>query len=347
MIEHAAFVPYLTGMVNLRLYWESGGGDFGNANLEEALAIADLGNAVNRKVKTYSQGMRQRLGIARALLGRPDVLVLDEPTNGLDPGEIREVRDLLRRLADRGDTVLLSSHLLSEVEQVCSHAVVMDKGRLVAYGRGRAARPGVDVGLRRGRRQRPGRAGDPGPARHPQRPPRVSRPRRRSRRRRAAPTSSPRWCTPASPSTPCSRATASRTPSWACSPRSDDVLKLFSTEMSKQWRRPRTYVALGLTMAVPLIIVIALEGEPTVAATRLRRHGRPVLLPFDEDRTVPPGRRAARDEPLPARHRRRAVRWGRDRVGGELGEPARAARPADRTRPPAGLQARVGRAARR
>jgi ABC-2 type transport system ATP-binding protein len=134
MIEHASFVPYLSGMVNLRLYWEAGGGDFSDANLDEALAVADLGTAINRKVKTYSQGMRQRLGIARALLGRPQVLILDEPTNGLDPGEMREIRDLLRRLADGGATVLLSSHLLSEVEQVCSHAVVMDKGRLVATG---------------------------------------------------------------------------------------------------------------------------------------------------------------------------------------------------------------------
>jgi ABC-2 type transport system ATP-binding protein len=134
MIEHASFVPYLSGMVNLRLYWESGGGDFDEANLDEALAIADLGTAINRKVKTYSQGMRQRLGIARALLGRPEVMILDEPTNGLDPGEMREIRDLLRRLADQGATVLLSSHLLSEVEQVCSHAVVMDKGRLIASG---------------------------------------------------------------------------------------------------------------------------------------------------------------------------------------------------------------------
>ena len=134
MIEHASFVPYLPGMVNLRLYWESGGGDFEDANLEEALGIADLGDAINRKVKTYSQGMRQRLGIARALLGAPEVLILDEPTNGLDPGEMRDVRELLRRLADRGVTVLLSSHLLSEVEQICSHAVVMDRGKLVAMG---------------------------------------------------------------------------------------------------------------------------------------------------------------------------------------------------------------------
>jgi ABC-2 type transport system ATP-binding protein len=134
MIEHAEFVPFLSGMRNLQIYWQAGGGDFATANVEEALAVADLGDAVHRKVKTYSQGMRQRLGIARALLGRPEVLVLDEPTNGLDPGEMREIRELLIRLAGRGVTVLLSSHLLAEVEQVCSHVVVMDKGKLVAAG---------------------------------------------------------------------------------------------------------------------------------------------------------------------------------------------------------------------
>jgi ABC-2 type transport system ATP-binding protein len=134
MIEHAAFVPYLSGMQNLRRYWEAGGGDFANANLDAALAVAGLGDAVDRKVKTYSQGMRQRLGVARALLGTPEILVLDEPTNGLDPGEMREIRDLLRRLTTEGVTVLLSSHLLAEIEQVCSHVVVMDRGKLVAAG---------------------------------------------------------------------------------------------------------------------------------------------------------------------------------------------------------------------
>jgi ABC-2 type transport system ATP-binding protein len=134
MIEHADFVPFLSGMRNLELHWREAGGDFAQANVDEALAIADLGDAVHRKVKTYSQGMRQRLGIARALLGRPDVMVLDEPTNGLDPGEMREIRQLLQRLAARGVTVLLSSHLLSEVEQVCSHVVVMERGHLVAAG---------------------------------------------------------------------------------------------------------------------------------------------------------------------------------------------------------------------
>ena len=134
MIEHAAFVPYLSGLLNLRLYWEAGGGDFANANLDAALAVAGLGDALHRKVKTYSQGMKQRLGIARALLGKPELLLLDEPTNGLDPGEMREIRSLLQRLSSEGVTVLLSSHLLGEVEQVCTHAVVMNEGKLVAAG---------------------------------------------------------------------------------------------------------------------------------------------------------------------------------------------------------------------
>ncbi len=134
MIEHASFVPYLSGLSNLRLYWEAGGDRFADADLAGALAVAGLGDAIDRKVKTYSQGMRQRLGIARALLGRPELLVFDEPTNGLDPQEMRAVRELLRRVGDEGRTVLLSSHILSEIEQICTHAVVMDRGRLVATG---------------------------------------------------------------------------------------------------------------------------------------------------------------------------------------------------------------------
>jgi ABC-2 type transport system ATP-binding protein len=134
LIESSAFVPHLSGMRNLRLWWEAGGGRWADADLEQALAIADLGSAIDRKVKTYSQGMRQRLGLARVLLGRPEVLVLDEPTNGLDPGEMREVRHLVRRVAEAGATVLFSSHVLAEVEQICTHAVVMDKGKFVAAG---------------------------------------------------------------------------------------------------------------------------------------------------------------------------------------------------------------------
>ena len=134
LIETAAFVPHLSGMRNLRLWWESGGDKWADADVDSALAIADLGSAIDRKVKTYSQGMRQRLGLARVLLGRPEVLVLDEPTNGLDPGEMREVRQLVRRVSEAGSTVLFSSHVLAEVEQICTHAVVMDKGKLVAAG---------------------------------------------------------------------------------------------------------------------------------------------------------------------------------------------------------------------
>ncbi len=134
LIESAAFVPHLSGMRNLRLWWDSGGDKWADADVDTALAIADLGSAIDRKVKTYSQGMRQRLGLARVLLGRPEVLVLDEPTNGLDPGEMREVRQLVRRVSEAGSTVLFSSHILAEVEQICTHAVVMDKGKLVAAG---------------------------------------------------------------------------------------------------------------------------------------------------------------------------------------------------------------------
>ena len=134
LIESSSFVPHLSGMRNLRLWWEAGGDKWADADLEQALAIADLGTAIDRRVKTYSQGMRQRLGLARVLLGKPEILVLDEPTNGLDPGEMREVRKLVRRVAEAGSTVLFSSHVLAEVEQICTHAVVMDKGHLVAAG---------------------------------------------------------------------------------------------------------------------------------------------------------------------------------------------------------------------
>ncbi|HEY1739674.1 MAG TPA: ABC transporter ATP-binding protein [Acidimicrobiia bacterium] len=134
MIEQAAFVPHASGRENLQWWWEAGGQRMADADVTFALGIADLGSAIDRKVRTYSQGMKQRLGFARLLLGRPELLVLDEPTNGLDPGEIREVREMLRRLASGGATVLLSSHHLDEVQQVCGTVVVMDRGRLVTSG---------------------------------------------------------------------------------------------------------------------------------------------------------------------------------------------------------------------
>ena len=134
MVESAAFVPHLSGLRNLRLWWEAGGARWRDADVDGALAVAGLGDAVHRKVRTYSQGMKQRLGFARLLLGQPELLVLDEPTNGLDPGEIREIRELIGRLTRGGATVLLSSHHLAEVEQVCTHLVVMNRGRLVRRG---------------------------------------------------------------------------------------------------------------------------------------------------------------------------------------------------------------------
>ena len=134
MIEQAAFAPYLSGMRNLQLWWTASGTPWPPPGLDRALEVAGLGAAIDRRVKTYSLGMHQRLGLARALLSNPDLLILDEPTVGLDPQEMRSVRHLLRDVADEGATVLLSSHLLAEVEEVCTDLVVMDRGRLVAAG---------------------------------------------------------------------------------------------------------------------------------------------------------------------------------------------------------------------
>ncbi|WUI00164.1 alpha/beta fold hydrolase [Spirillospora sp. NBC_00431] len=133
-VEGPGFLPHLSGRDNLDLYWRATGHPLDEAHLDEALQIADLGSALDRPVRTYSQGMRQRLAIAQAMLGLPDLLVLDEPTNGLDPPQIREMREVLVRYAAAGRTVIVSSHLLAEVEQTCTHAVVMAGGRRVAAG---------------------------------------------------------------------------------------------------------------------------------------------------------------------------------------------------------------------
>ncbi|MFG2496858.1 alpha/beta fold hydrolase [Streptomyces sp. NPDC048441] len=133
-VEGAGFLPHLTGRENLELYWKATGRPAEDAHLDEALEIAGLGEALARAVRTYSQGMRQRLAIAQAMLGMPDLLILDEPTNGLDPPQIREMRGVMIRYAEGGRTVIVSSHLLAEVEQSCTHLVVMDRGRLVQAG---------------------------------------------------------------------------------------------------------------------------------------------------------------------------------------------------------------------
>ncbi|MFG2132322.1 alpha/beta fold hydrolase [Streptomyces sp. NPDC048751] len=133
-VEGAGFLPHLSGRENLELYWRATGRPAQDAHLDEALEIAGLGDALARAVRTYSQGMRQRLAIAQAMLGLPDLLILDEPTNGLDPPQIREMREVMIRYAAAGRTVIVSSHLLAEVEQSCTHLVVMDRGRLVQAG---------------------------------------------------------------------------------------------------------------------------------------------------------------------------------------------------------------------
>jgi ABC-2 type transport system ATP-binding protein len=133
-VEGAGFLPHLSGHANLDLYWQATGRPEQDAHLAQALRIAGLGDALQRAVRTYSQGMRQRLAIAQAMLGLPDLLILDEPTNGLDPPQIREMREVLIGYAATGRTVIVSSHLLAEVEQTCTHLVVMDRGRLVTSG---------------------------------------------------------------------------------------------------------------------------------------------------------------------------------------------------------------------
>ncbi len=138
MIEEPAAWPYLSGRRNLQYHARSAGPREDRSTrlgrVDEALRLVGLEDAAGKKVKAYSQGMRQRLGIAQALLGSPEVLALDEPTNGLDPGGMREIRALLRRLADDGVTVFVSSHLLFEVEAMCDRVGVLARGRLVAEG---------------------------------------------------------------------------------------------------------------------------------------------------------------------------------------------------------------------
>ncbi|WP_212839948.1 ATP-binding cassette domain-containing protein [Catellatospora sp. IY07-71] len=135
LVEGPGFLPHLTGEQNLTAYWRATGRPWEEAQFERALEIAGLGDAVKRKVKNYSHGMKQRLAVAQAMLGLPELLVLDEPTDGLDPPQIAEMRRVLQRYAENGRAVLVSSHLLAEVEQTCTHAVVVHKGRVVASGR--------------------------------------------------------------------------------------------------------------------------------------------------------------------------------------------------------------------
>jgi ABC-2 type transport system ATP-binding protein len=132
MIEEPAFCPWMTGRGNLEVPGATGGGCV-RGEVARVLGVAGLAGAADRKVRTCSQGMRQRLGIAAAMPGRPPLLIMDEPASGLDPAGIREIRGLLRGLAAEGTTVFLSSDLLAEVEQVCDRVAVIS-GRLAGEG---------------------------------------------------------------------------------------------------------------------------------------------------------------------------------------------------------------------
>ena len=133
MIEGPAFYPALSGRENLRVLATLGG--FAQSRVDELLKTVGLIDRADSKFKTYSLGMKQRLGIAAALLPTPQLLILDEPTNGLDPEGIQEVRDLLRSLADGGTTIFVSSHLLSELELISDHLVILRKGEIMFAGR--------------------------------------------------------------------------------------------------------------------------------------------------------------------------------------------------------------------
>jgi len=133
IIEEPRFHPHLSGRENLQVI-AAARGPQARQRIEPALERAGLGDRGNDRVGTYSQGMRQRLGIARCLLADPRLVILDEPMNGLDPGGILELRRLIAGLAAEGRTVFVSSHLLDEIEKTCQAAAVIDKGRLIAQG---------------------------------------------------------------------------------------------------------------------------------------------------------------------------------------------------------------------
>jgi ABC-2 type transport system ATP-binding protein len=134
LVDGPGFVPHLSGLDNLRLAWRATGRPDGQSHIDRAVDSAALGSAISRPVRTYSHGMRYRLGLAQAILGDPELLILDEPSTGLDPAHVHEVREVIAAATARGATVLFSSHLLGEVERVCTHAAVIRRGRLVTMG---------------------------------------------------------------------------------------------------------------------------------------------------------------------------------------------------------------------
>ncbi|KRP06156.1 MAG: ABC transporter ATP-binding protein [Sphingobacteriales bacterium BACL12 MAG-120813-bin55] len=132
ILEHPIFYPYLSGEQNLRI--TAGIKGVPEKEIDKVLALVELSARKKSAAATYSLGMKQRMALAAALLGDPEVLVLDEPTNGLDPQGIAEIRGLVRRVSEMGKTILIASHLLDEIEKVCTHVAVIKNGNLLAQG---------------------------------------------------------------------------------------------------------------------------------------------------------------------------------------------------------------------
>lgn len=132
IIERPNFYPYMTAEENLKLVCKIKGINY--TKIEEKLEVVGLLERKNSKFRTFSLGMKQRLAIASALLNDPEILILDEPTNGLDPQGIHQIRDIIKQIAAQGTTILLASHLLDEVEKVCSHVLVLRRGEILYSG---------------------------------------------------------------------------------------------------------------------------------------------------------------------------------------------------------------------
>ncbi|GAC1446122.1 MAG: ABC transporter ATP-binding protein [Chloroflexota bacterium] len=148
IIENPTFYPYLSGEDNLRVVARITGTP--DSRIPEILELVDLVDAAKRKFKTYSLGMKQRLAVGAALLNSPDLLILDEPANGLDPAGIVEMRNLMQRLKSQGHTVCISSHVLHEIEQICDRIMIIVRGRVAVQGRvhdllGKNGRIEVDI----------------------------------------------------------------------------------------------------------------------------------------------------------------------------------------------------------
>lgn len=133
IIERPNFYPYMSALKNLKLVCKIKG--VSEDKIEDTLQLVGLWERRNSKFKTYSLGMKQRLAIASALLNDPEILILDEPTNGLDPQGIHQIRQIIKKIASQGTTILLASHLLDEVEKVCTHVVILRKGEKIYAGR--------------------------------------------------------------------------------------------------------------------------------------------------------------------------------------------------------------------